>query len=72
MSKILDYLNEVDANAKLKALHEADPEGTMKSYGLTDAEIKALLCGDCATVAKLSGAGEGELQAMQTPHVVYK
>ena len=42
MSKILDYLNEVDANAKLKALHEADPEGTMKSYGLTDAEIKAL------------------------------
>ena len=64
MSKILDYLNEVDSNAVMHKMHEQDPRGTMEKYGLNGTEIDALLSKDVKTVAKLSGAEETEFRRL--------
>ncbi|SDJ54586.1 hypothetical protein SAMN04488540_109128 [Ferrimonas sediminum] len=56
MSTLLNYINELDCNADLLAAHKNDPEATMKSYGLSDEEIAAVMSGDKAKLAKLTGS----------------
>ncbi|TKB48493.1 hypothetical protein FCL40_12340 [Ferrimonas sediminicola] len=68
MSKLLDYLNELDSNANLKSAHDKDPEGTMKGYGLSEDECNAMLSGDRKRVAKVMGVSDQEVEIM-TIHV---
>ncbi|BDY05456.1 hypothetical protein [Ferrimonas sp. YFM] len=60
MSKLLDYINELDSNADLLDAHKKDPESTMKTYGLSDEEIAAVMSGDSDKIRALSGANSDQ------------
>ncbi|TKB52794.1 hypothetical protein [Ferrimonas aestuarii] len=60
MSKLLDYLNELDSNPDLKAAHDKDTESSMKAYGLNSEEIAAVMSGDKTQIAKAAGVEDAE------------
>lgn len=55
MSKLLGYLNLLDADAAARATHAADPASAMTQFGLNDAEQGAVLSGDKAAIGQLAG-----------------
>lgn len=67
MSKLLDYLNIIDQDATAREAFAADPQAAMAQYGLTAAEQEALMSGDKAVIANLTGVDEGDFQAPVVP-----
>ena len=55
MATLSEYLNALDSDAELQASHDADPEGTMRDYGLSEEEIQAALSGDDSNINEASG-----------------
>lgn len=70
MATLSEYLNALDSDAELKAAHDADPEGTMREYGLSEEEIQAALSGDESSVNKASGfeTTSGSSSSIQAIH----
>ena len=68
MATLSEYLNALDSDAELKASHDADPEGTMCDYGLSEAEIEAALSGDESNVNEVSGFESTSSSSIQSIH----
>lgn len=64
MSTLLDYLNLIDQDATALEAHLDDPQQAMDAYGLSAAEQQALLSGDKAAIANLTGADEDDLRVI--------
>ena len=73
MATLSEYLNDLDSDAELKAAHDAEPEGTMREYGLSEEEIQAALSGDELSVNKASGfdqtTGSSSIQVIHNSSV---
>ena len=69
MTKLMDYLNIVDADTNMQLAHQKDPEGAMKAYGLNDEEVAAVMSGDKTQVAKTAGVDETSIRAIQSTHL---
>ncbi len=67
MSKLLDYINLLDTDAAARQAHASDPKAAMTQFGLSDAEQQAILSGDKAAVATLSGVDLDKLPTIQAP-----
>ena len=61
MTTLLDYLNHLDSNATAIAAHNADPSEYMTLFGLSATEQLALMSGDKAAVAALTGIDAANL-----------
>ena len=61
MSKLISYLNELDSNAELQSAHVEDAEAAMRSFGLSDNEIAAVLSGDNTKIAEAAGVDDPEM-----------
>lgn len=68
MATLSEYLNALDSDAELKASHDADAEGTMRDYGLSDEEIQAALSGDESSVNSASGLENTSAASIQAIH----
>jgi hypothetical protein len=68
MSKLLDYLNTLDKDAAAREAHAKDPKAAMKEFGLTEEEQAALISGDRAKIADLSGIDLADLASPQVTH----
>ena len=66
MSKLLDYLNHLDANADARDAHAADPAGSMANFGLSQDEQDALNSGDRQQIATACGV---TAEALPTTHI---
>ncbi|KPZ68878.1 MULTISPECIES: hypothetical protein [Shewanella] len=55
MANLTEFFTELNTDAKLLETYKKDPEGTMKNYGLSENEIKAVLSGDAKAVSALAG-----------------
>lgn len=55
MSKLLDYLNLLDANAAARDAHNSDPTAAMSAFGLSAAEQQTFMSGNIAAIANLAG-----------------
>ncbi|MFT5161656.1 MAG: hypothetical protein ACI9FJ_000222 [Alteromonadaceae bacterium] len=72
MATILEYLNAVDADAKIKQAHGKDPTSTMKKFGLSDEEIDALMTRDGKKIATLTGMDIAAANGIQIVHTANK
>ena len=54
MSKFNEFFEQLASDAKLMEAYKQDSEGVMKSYGLTDGEIEAVMSGDQDKMKKFS------------------
>lgn len=50
---LVDFLEELDSNAKLKEAYLKDPVATATTYGLADEDVKIIENKDWDTVRKL-------------------
>lgn len=71
MTKIVDYLNSVDADASLKKAHDANPEAAMSDYGLTEEQSQAVLSGDSKKIAEVDGVDQQQLSSIQVLHTTH-
>ncbi len=55
MSNFNDFFEKLGSDSDLMDAYKKDPEGVMKSNGLTDEEIKTVMSGDVSKVKSLSG-----------------
>lgn len=55
MSKLIDLLKELGADAALAAEYAKDPHPVIARYDLTEEERKALLAGDVDKLRELAG-----------------
>jgi hypothetical protein len=56
---LVDFLEELDSNAKLKEAYLKDPVATASTYGLADEDVKIIENKDWEAVQKLfEGAGK--------------
>ncbi|GGI68150.1 hypothetical protein [Shewanella gelidii] len=55
MSKLKDFMVDLASDAKLTEAYRQNPIDTMKSYGLTDDEIKAVMSNDQDALKKITG-----------------
>ncbi|GEQ98282.1 hypothetical protein JCM17844_19190 [Iodidimonas gelatinilytica] len=55
MSKLLDFMTKLGEDSEYRAQYIADPDGTMKAFGLTDAECKMIRTCDMEGIKKASG-----------------
>lgn len=62
MSKLLDFLNSLDGDAKALAAFQKDPKATMERAGLSATEQQAIISGDKSALAKLAGIDEAKCQ----------
>jgi len=67
MSKLLDYLNHLDANADAVDAHAADPVGSMTNFGLSQGEQDALVSGDRQRMADACGISVEEMPTPEIP-----
>ncbi|MCL1037863.1 hypothetical protein L2750_11940 [Shewanella submarina] len=69
MSKFNEFFEQLASDAKLMEAYKQDPKGVMKSYGLTDEEILAVMSGDQEKIKTLSGDESiyGNYVHIQTP-----
>lgn len=68
MMRILDYLNSVDADAKMQQAHLSDPLNTMKAFGLSELQCDAVMSGNMDNIAELDGFMAQSRAAIQVPH----
>ncbi len=71
MSKLLDYLNILDKDAKARAAHNKNAKTAMTNFGLSDEEQKAFVSGDKTKIASLIGISEDSLPRVQVTHDTY-
>ncbi len=74
MSKVVDYLNAVDSDARMAAGFENNPEESMREFGLLAQDICALISGGGdAVIAKSLGMQEefGIIQVNQKLHKTF-
>ncbi len=55
MSNLGKFIEELSTNPKLQQSYAASPTDTMKKYGLSEAEISAVVSGKKEQVEKLIG-----------------
>lgn len=55
MSKLSDFFEKLGADAALMEAYKNDPEGVMKTSGLIEQEIEAVISGDIDKLKLLSG-----------------
>ncbi|MCG9697227.1 hypothetical protein [Shewanella sp. Isolate11] len=55
MSDLSEFFEKLATDAQLMEAYQQDPEAVMKSAGLTDEAISAVMSGDKAAIDKLSG-----------------
>ena len=67
MTKLLDYLNNLDQDADARAAHEQNPQQAMSNFGLAPDEQQAMLSGDKAQVAQVLGISSEQLPAIVIP-----
>jgi hypothetical protein len=58
MSNISTFFTKLGTNAALLEAYKRDPRGVMKSNGLTEEEIEAVISGDKTRISQLSGDKE--------------
>lgn len=68
MATILEYLNRVDSDAKLRQAHLDDPRSAMKAFGLSDEQCEAVISGDQVKMAEIDGLDSSEQASIQVPH----
>lgn len=68
MTSIIDYLNRVDADAKMQQAHDSNPLAAMRGFGLSDAQCNALMSGDNEMIAAVEGFDGNTAAAIQVPH----
>ncbi|MFZ6690431.1 hypothetical protein [Undibacterium sp. SXout20W] len=71
MAKLLDYLNQLDQNADVRAEHAKDPTASMKKFGLSEEEQAAIKSGDKHHIAKVAGINPAEVGAVQIPEATH-
>ncbi len=69
MSRLMDYFNEVDKNAAVRAAHQLDPTGSMSRFGLAENEQDAVISGDFKQLAGAVGIVSDEISQLQVIHV---
>jgi len=69
MSKLVDYLNLLDAEAVARETYANDPKVAMTVFGLSAAEQQALLSGDKTAMATLAGIDPSELPLPQVDNM---
>ena len=67
MSKLLDLMRKLGADAALAAEYEKDPEGVLQRAGVSDEERKAMLDSDYAKIKSLTGLKDGQFA---TNHII--
>lgn len=68
MSKLVEYLNALDADAKLKNAHDLNQKQTMREFGLSEEEIDVVLSGDQDLLMKFLGEEKYKLAIIQSVH----
>jgi hypothetical protein len=71
MSKLLDYLNLLDADATAREAHTNDPGAAMTHFGLNDAEQETLMSGNKSDIAGMAGIDPAALPAPQVPNAPF-
>jgi len=71
MSKLLNYLNQLDQNAIAREFHASHPMSAMKEFGLNDDEALALISGRGALVAYAAGIDVTDLPALQSLETIF-
>ena len=69
MSKLLDYLNHLDANAAARDTHNSDPTAAMTAFGLNAVEQQTFMSGDKAAIANLAGIDPTELPKLNVTNI---
>ena len=64
MSKLAQYLNTLDSDAKLQAEYQSNPQQSMRAHGFSDNEIGSILAGDISALV----ASSKFAAAVQTSH----
>lgn len=59
MSKIVDFMNTLGADAAMERAFHADPEAVMERFGLDADERRAVVAGDADAVRGLAGLEAG-------------
>ena len=67
MLTLLDLMMKLASDAALAAEYEKDPGAVLRRAGLSDAEQKAMLVKDYASIKKLTGLTDGQFA---TNHIV--
>jgi hypothetical protein len=65
----MDYVNEVDRNAALRATHEINPKSSMKNFGLSKDERDAVLSGSERRLAEAAGLDQDCGAKLQSTHI---
>lgn len=68
LSKLLELMRKLGADAKLAAAYERDPDAVMRRFGLSDAERLAMRNKDYEAIKQLSGLKEGQFA---TQHIIF-
>ena len=66
MSKLLELMRNLGADAALAAEYGTDPEGVMMRAGLSDAERRAMATSDYDSIKKLTGLADGQFATNHT------
>ena len=69
MSRLMEYFNEVDKSAAMRAAHQSNPMNTMSNFGLSMEECDAILSGSGKRFAEAAGLGEEYGAKLQSTHV---
>lgn len=64
MSKLIDFLTKLGADADYAAQYEKDPAATMTAAGLTAEEQQLVLSGDVESIKQAAGLSSSQWSAM--------
>lgn len=67
MSRLMEYFNEVDKNAVMRAAHVSSPIESMEKFGLSADERQCLMSGDALQIAGAIGIDCVSLQTLYIP-----
>ena len=70
MSRILEFMNQLDQDASLRASQHQDPVATMKRFGLSNTESQLMLGGVIKDIAFSMGIVEMDFHAIDIPQAV--
>lgn len=67
MSKLLEFMRELGADAALAIEYEQDADATMRRAGLDEEERAAMLAKDFEAIKRLTGLSDGQFA---TNHII--
>ncbi len=67
MSKLLSFMRQLGKDAGIVSEYDKDPDATMKRFGLSDEERKAMIDKDYEAIKRLTGLVDGKFA---TNHIV--